>query len=108
RNTSPTGDGGDASEMRQISSRRPVFQNTSWNLAEREAALARKIVFDPITNQEATDIRISNPSTPLTTGEAPRIRDMMSRRASPAPDCKSSGSIDSPSARQFDTGIADS
>ncbi len=54
--------------MRQISSSRPVFQNASWNFAERDAAFDRYSVFDPMTNHEAADIRMSRPSTPLTTG----------------------------------------
>src|SRR3569832_2300313 len=48
---------------------------------------------DPITNHDATDIPISNPITPFTTGEAFRMRAMMSRR-SPPPACSNSGSVD--------------
>src|SRR5439155_25191447 len=87
------GDGGAASLMRQISSRRPVFQKASWNFVEREVALDRYSALDPITNHEAADIRISNPSTPLTTGDAFRMSEMMSSRASPAPACRMSGNI---------------
>ena len=36
-----------------------------------------------MTNQDATDIRISSASTPLTTGEAFSSREMMSSGASP-------------------------
>src|SRR6266850_103355 len=46
-----------------------------------------------MTNQEATDIRMSSPSTPLTTGEAFRTSCRMSSRASAAPACKMRGNI---------------
>src|SRR3569623_1901048 len=49
--------------------------------------------FEPITNHDATDIPMSNPFTPFTTGEAFRMRAMISRR-SPPPACSNSGSVD--------------
>ena len=74
--------------MRQISSSRPVFQKLSWNLVERDAAFDRYRDFDPMTNHDATDIRISSARTPFTTGEALSSSEMMSSGASPAPACK--------------------
>src|SRR5206468_2741529 len=102
---SPTGEGGLDSLIRQISSRRPVFQKLSWNFVDRDAALDRYSVFDPITNHDAIDIKMRSPRTPFTTGEALSIRLTMSSDCSP-PACRRSGVIrQSPPCvgSQFDT-----
>src|SRR6187399_2568151 len=51
------------------------------------------MAFEPMTYQEAMDIRISSPSTPLTTGDALRTSCRISSRASPAPACRMRGII---------------